>query len=65
MTQEERDAAIARARQSLERSAKRFNELCEVFENFPEPKCTICGRVIYCGDLEKMCGNIPCGLKKD
>lgn len=27
-------------------------------------KCSKCGRVIFCGDLNKMCGDPDCGLKK-
>ncbi len=28
-------------------------------------KCGKGGRVIYCGDLDKMCGDPECGLKKE
>lgn len=28
----------------------------------PEPQCSICGRVIYCG-VDELCKLDPCGLK--
>lgn len=27
-------------------------------------RCGKCGRMIFCGDLDKMCGDPECGLKK-
>ncbi len=27
-------------------------------------RCKKCNRVIFCGDLDKMCGDPDCGLKK-
>lgn len=27
-------------------------------------RCSKCGRMIFCGDLDKMCGDPDCGLKK-
>jgi hypothetical protein len=28
----------------------------------PEPKCNICGRIIFCG-VDELCKEDPCGLK--
>lgn len=27
-------------------------------------RCSKCGRMIFCGDLDKMCGDPECGLKQ-
>ena len=31
--------------------------------DFPEPECSVCGRVIYCG-ASTLCSEKPCGLQK-
>lgn len=37
--------------------------MLDVFDkDYPEPKCNICGRVIYCG-AGSLCNQDPCGLK--
>lgn len=51
---------MERARKALEETNKMLN----LFDtDFPEPKCNICGRVIYCG-VDSLCDREPCGLKK-
>ena len=54
------DEMLERARKALENT----NKMLDLFDqDFPEPKCNICGRVIYCG-VSKLCGLDPCGLKQ-
>jgi hypothetical protein len=54
------DDMTTKAKKALENT----NKMLELFDtDFPEPKCNICGRVIYCG-INSLCGNVPCGLKE-
>lgn len=51
---------MAKARAALERT----NKMLTHFDtDFPEPKCSVCGRVIYCG-ASTLCNEKPCGLQK-
>ena len=52
------EEALAKARKAFERT----KELFDAFKDHPEPKCSICGRVIYCG-VNSLCKEEPCGLK--
>ena len=52
------DEMVARAQKALEET----KWMLDVFKDAPEPKCNICGRVIYCG-VDNLCGLDLCGLK--
>ena len=51
-------------REKAKRAFEEATKMLKVFEtaDIPEPKCNICGRVIYCG-VDKLCDLNPCGLK--
>lgn len=55
--------AMDRARKAIERMKNYSPEFFKDLENMPEPKCDICGRVIYCG-VNSLCREEPCGLKR-
>ena len=38
-----------------------INKLIKIADDYPEPKCSICGRIIYCG-VSTLCKEKPCGL---
>jgi len=53
------DTMLAKAKKALEET----NKMLVLFNtDFPEPKCNICGRIIYCG-VSSLCKEDPCGLK--
>lgn len=54
--------AIARAREAMLKNVERYRELEAAFKDMPEPKCSKCGRVIYCG-VDGLCQEPDCGLK--
>jgi hypothetical protein len=54
------DEMIAKARAALERTNKMLGHFDA---DFPEPECSVCGRVIYCG-ASTLCNEKPCGLQK-
>lgn len=56
------EEALARMKKYLEETADEFKRQLELWEDAPEPKCNICGRVIYCG-VDTLCKENPCGLK--
>lgn len=61
-----RDMSPEAVRQRLETYMKNNPINLKAFEDFDESEiaCKKCGRVIYCGDLNKMCGDADCELKQ-
>jgi hypothetical protein len=53
------DQAMARARTAL----TKVKQLFDAAGDYPGPKCSICGKVIYCG-VNSWCKENPCGLRK-
>lgn len=53
--------ALERARAAMP-SKEEMERLFKIFEDMPEPKCSKCGRVIYCG-VNSLCKEKDCGLK--
>ena len=37
-------------------------KIAHLMEPEPEPQCSICGRIIFCG-VDELCKADPCGLK--
>lgn len=59
-----RDVSLEAVRQRMETHLKTIN--WDALKDFDESDiaCKKCGRVIYCGDLNKMCGDPDCELKQ-
>lgn len=59
-----KEEVVKRMQAYRDRTAGDFAKMVEAFKDAPEPKCDICGRVIYCG-VNGLCDRVPCGLKGD
>ncbi len=59
------EEAKARLTEYLKRNPLTKEQLDMWAKAEEEAACKKCGRVIYCGDLDKMCGDPECGLKQE
>lgn len=49
--------------EKAKKALEEVNRMLDLFNvDYPEPKCSICGRIIYCG-ASTLCKEEPCGLR--